>query len=462
MANSNIGNAGRLAGLAAYGGPGGTGSPSSAVLAKVEKAMSSQSGAVAKLNQNISRDQSRLSGLGQLQSALADFQAVAERLGGAGLTTAAASSTPDVLAVTAGGDAQAGSHSVDVRQLAQAQVLASAAQKSSDAKIGTGAAAVVKIETGTAGADGFTAGKQAAKTITIDQSNNTLDGMAAALKSAGIDAAVVKSGAGYALSVKSATGAGSSLRISVSGDAAVRNLLAYQPGQAGSAQGLTQSAAARDAVATVDGKEVRGATNTLETGGLALSLKSAGKASVTVTSTSSELARNVTNFADAYNALQDKLDALGSGALKSDPALAQAGRDLAGLLRNGAVPASDLARAGVTLNGSGRLQVDDKQLKSAVAADPDAVAKLFSNSGKGLAEQFDAKVDALSGKGGAIGRETQQVNKELTALNGKKATMATALTAQANALAKLYAAQEQSASGAAGAGTGGSLFDFIA
>lgn len=462
MANSNITNAGRLAGLDVYTGlGGGLSAPSSAVLAKVEKAMSSQKGAVAKLNQSISGDQSKLSGLGQLQSMLADFQAVARRLAGAGLLTAATSSAPDVLAVTGGGDAQAGAHSVEVKQLAQPQVLASAAQSSSSAAIGAGARTVVRIETGTAGADGFTPGKQAAKTITIDQGNNTLDGMAAALKSAGIDAAVVKSGNGYALSVKSASGADSSLRISVSGDAAVRNVLAYQPGLAASAQGMTQTAAARDAVATVDGKDVTSAANTVQTGGLTLSLKSAGKANVTVARDSTQVASNVKNLAAAYNTLQDKLDVLGKGALKSDPALAQAGRDLAGLLRNGSVSQPALAQAGLTLNGDGRLQVDDKQLNSAIAADPDAVAKLFTNGGKGLAEQFSAKVDALSGQSGAIGRETQQVNKELTALNNKKANMAQALTAQASALAKLYAAQEQSASGTSASG-GGSLFDFIA
>lgn len=451
MASSHI--SGRLAGLDAYGG---LASPSASVLAKVEKTLAGQSGAVAKLNQNISRDQAKLSGLGQLQSALADFQSVAERLAGAGLSTSAASSAPGVVAVTAGGSAKAGVHTVDVRQLAQSQVLASAAQKASNAKIGAGAPAVVKIETGVTSADGFTPGKQAAKTITIDQSNNTLDGIAAAFKAAGIDAAVTRNGDGFALSVKSASGEANSLRLSVSGDAAVKDLL--------TGKGMTQTAAARDALATIDGKETRSAVNTIETGGLALVLKGTGKADVTVKQDSSEVARNVTAFVDAYNGLQDKLAVLEKGALKSDLALGQASRDLAGLLRAGPVSASELARVGVSVNGDGRLQVDDKQLNSAVAADPVAVGKLFTNEGKGLADQFDARIDALTGKSGAISRETQQVSKELSALNGKKADMAKAMTAQANALARLYAAQEQSASSDALPGYGGprSLFDFLA
>lgn len=455
MANSNI--AGRLAGLDAYGG---LASPSSAVLAKVEKTLAGQSGAVAKLNQNISRDQAKLSGLGQLHSALADFQAVAERLAGAGMSTTATSSAPAVVGVTADGGGKdglkPGVHAIEVRQLAQAQVLTSTAQKAANAKIGTGAPAIVKIETGVTGADHFTPGKQAAKTITIDPSNNTLDGIAAAFKAAGIDAAVVKSGNGFALSVTSATGEASSLRISVSGDAAVKDLLA--------GKGMTQTAAARDALVAIDGKDSRSATNTVASGGLSLTLKGTGKADVTVRQDSSEVARNVTAFVDAYNGLRDKLAVLEKGALKSDQALGQASRDLAGLLRAGPISASELAKAGVAVNGDGRLQVDDKQLKNAIAADPDAVGKLFTNEGKGLADQFDARVDALTGKSGAIERETRQVSKELTALNGKKTEMAKAMTAQANALARLYAAQEQSASSDGLPGYTGprSLFDFMA
>lgn len=284
MASSNITNAARLAGLNSYTGVSGSagagdglgalgalGSPSAAVLAKVEKAMSAQSGVVSKLNQNISSDQTKLSGLGQLQSALADFQSVAARLADSG-------------------------------------------------------------------------------------------------KSGKADAAA--------------------------------------PGSA-------------------------------------------------------DVARNVTDFASAYNALQDKLAELGKGTLQSDPALAQAGRDLAGLLRNGSLSSDGLARAGVTIKGDGHLQIDDKQLKSAAAADPAAVASLLTNDGKGLAEQFNARIAALTGNSGAIGRETRQVNKELTSLNTKKADMTKALTAQANILAKLYAAQEQSASDTSGTG-GSSPFDFLA
>ena len=140
MASSKI--AGGLPGSDAYGA---LASPSASVLAKVEKTLAGQSGAVLRLNQNIGRDQARLSGLGQLQSALAGFQSVAERLAGAGLSTSATSSSPDVVTVAAGGGAKTGKVAIDVKQLAQPQVLTGAAQKDAATKIGTGAPAIVRI-----------------------------------------------------------------------------------------------------------------------------------------------------------------------------------------------------------------------------------------------------------------------------------------------------------------------------
>ncbi|MES2263157.1 MAG: flagellar filament capping protein FliD [Pseudomonadota bacterium] len=468
MSNSSIGNYGALGTFGSVGTFGtsttsATSTPSASVLAKVERTMAGQTGSVSKLNASLTRDQTKLSGLGQLQSALTGFQSVAGRLSGAGLSTSASSSAKGVLSVAAGGTAKAGSYAVDVQQLAQGQVLTGAPRAAADAKIGTGSPATVKIEFGTADGDSFTPGKSAAKTITIDSKNNTLDGIASSLKAAGIDASVIKSEGGYALSVKGASGAANSLRISVSGDAAVKDLLAYSPGGNGK---LAQTSAAQDALATVDGKQVRSASNTLDDAiaGASLTLTGTGKTDVVVAQDSSRIAKNVGNFVAAFNDLNNQLTALQKGGLKSDPALGQVGRELAQLVapNNGSTAA--LAAAGVTLDSSGKLQLDEKKLNAAIAADPDAITKLFTNDGKGLADQFDSKIDALTGNNGALRKETQAVGKEIATLGGKKAELAKALTAQANALVQLYTQQEQAASSDALPGYSGprSLFDFLA
>lgn len=432
---------------------------------RVQQTLSSQNTGVAKLNATLTRDQTRLSSLGQLHSALASFQSLAAGLAGNGLSTAATASAKDVLSVTSTGDAKAGTYALEVLQLAQGQFLTSDTFASAGAAIGGGAATTVKVDFGTAGDKTFSP-NGSGKSITIAAPNNSLDGIAAALKAAGIDAQVVQRGGGFALTVAGQSGADNSLRISVSGDAAVKNLLAYSPGVS---QGLRQTSAAQDALLSVDGKPVRSASNSVAgaIAGATLTLTGKGKSGVTVSQDASQIGKNVGALVSAYNSLNKQLQALQQGGLKGDTALGQVGSQLSQLFRtggNGVTPTA-LAAAGVTLAANGDLQLDDKKLRAALTADAAAVGKLFSNGGKGLADQLGAKAAAFTGDNSVIRREAASIGKEITAVNGKRAVLAKALTAQANALAALYTQQAQSSSGSAIAGAPGSAssaFDFLA
>ena len=439
--------------------------PSADVYAKVEKQMLSQNTGVTKLNNNLTRDQTKLSALGQLQSALAKFQGVAQNMGGSGLATSATSSTAGVVSATTNDKAVNGSYAIDVKQLAQGQTLATAAQKASNTAIGTGAAAQIKIELGSVDGKQFSAGDGKAITLTIDSSNNTLEGIAAALKKAGVDASVIKGQDGYTLTMNGKSGFDNSMRISVTGDAAISNLLTYSPS---ASKGMQQTAAAQDALATVAGKEVKSASNTLSSAidGVTVELKAKGETNLVVAKDSSQIASNVASFVTAYNELNTKIQSLQDGDLKYDTALKQVSTQMSQVLRTASngVPVSVLASAGVTLGRSGELVLDEKKLKSAIEADPDAVSKLFTNNGKGVADQFGSKIGELTGTSSMITKEVQTVGKEITTLNTKKAELAKALTAQAEALVKLYSAQEQMGIGSVLPGYTGknSLFDFMA
>ena len=446
----------------------GTTSPttiSADVYAKVEKQMLSQNTGVTKLNNNLTRDQTKLSALGQLQSALAKFQGVAQSMAGSGLATSATSSTAGVLTATTTDKAASGSYAIDVKQLAQGQTLTTAAQKASNTAIGTGAAAQIKIELGSVDGKQFSAGDGKAITLTIDSSNNSLEGIAAALKKAGVDASVIKGEDGYTLTMNGQSGADNSMRISVTGDAAISNLLTYSPS---ASKGMQQTMAAQDALATVAGKEVKSASNTLSSAidGVTVELKAKGETNLVVAKDSSQIASNVASFVTAYNELNAKMQSLQEGDLKYDTALKQVSTQMSQVLRTASngVPVSVLASAGVTLGKSGELVLDEKKLKSAIEADPDAVSKLFTNNGKGVADQFGSKIGELTGTSSLITKEVQTVGKEITTLNTKKAELAKALTAQAEALVKLYSAQEQMGIGSVLPGYTGksSLFDFMA
>ncbi|WP_432383352.1 flagellar filament capping protein FliD [Duganella sp. P38] len=438
---------------------------------RVLQTMTPQANAAAKLNASIAKDQTKLSALGQLQSALASFQQIAASLTGNGLSTSAASSVKTVLTASSTGTAKAGTYAVDVKQLAQGQFLTSDEfATGADGKIGSGATTTIKIDFGTAGGEkAFAANAKAgSKSVTIDSSNNTPEGIAAAFKAAGVDVSVVKGDNGkYTLSVAGKEGADNSMRISVSGDATLKNLLSYDP--AGT-QKMTQTTAAQDAILTVDGKEIKSASNTIKDsaiGGATLNLAGKGKSDITITQSSSQIGDNLKAFVAAYNDLNAKMQKLQKGDLKSDTALSQAINQMGMLLKTGggSVSVTKLAGIGLSQDKDGNLKLDDKKLQEALTADSAAVAQLFTTDDKrGMADLLSAKAASLTGTNSVLSKQTSLTANEIANLNNKKVSMNKAMTAQANALAALYTAQAQTGVGGfygmGNTGTG-TLFDML-
>jgi len=443
----------------------GTASLSPDIAARVQQTLSAANPSISKLNNALARDQTKLSALGQLQSALASFQSIAQGLAGAGLSTSAATSVPGIATASTTASAQAGSHTLDVQQLAQGQFLTSDNFPAANSKIGS-ASATVKIDFGAA-SNPFVAGA-ASKTITLDSSNNTLDGIAAAFQAAGVNAAVVKGDKDYSLQITGQSGAANSMRISVSGDAALKDLLAYDPDNKAN-QKLSQVAAAQDAIVNIDGKGVTSPSNKLDSAiaGVSLTLTGKGKTSLTVSQDRGQIGNNIQAFVSAYNDLNQKLQALQNGDLKSDTALGQVTAQLGQLLRTGGgVSLAALGKAGITLDsGSGNLKLDKQALQTALSADADGVSQLFTNKGRGLADLLGAKAADFTGSGGAIAREATSTNKELAQVSKQRTALSNALTAQATTLAAYYSKQAASGSGSGSAVNGSgatSLFDMLA
>lgn len=406
------------------GNAGAVGTPSSSVLARVEQTMAAQRGVAAKLNANINTSQARLSGLGQLQGALSQFQDIAERLAGTGLSTRASTSSTGVVGVTTNGKAEPGAYMVKVSQLAQKQVLISPEAQTPDTPLGTGSPTVIRIGSG-----------DSSKTVTIDSRDNTMQGIAEALKNAGFDASVVRSSTGTSLQLRSASGEASALKISVSGDATVRQLF----------NGMEQTQAAQDAVLTVNGKAVRSADNNIESAitGTTLNLTGKGETTVTIARDNGQIAKNVESFVSGFNALQDRLGALQKGALKGNQALAQVSAQLGDMVRNAGANKDALANAGISFDESGRIKLDKDKLTAAIANDAEGVAKLFTNEGRGLADALGKRLESLGGERSVVSRALAQADREVDTLQDRKAKMSQALTLQAQALVRLYSQEEQ-------------------
>lgn len=441
------------------------------VYAKVSKIMQSQNTGAAKLNAALADDSTKLSGLGKLMNMLASFQSVAQSLSGSGLYASASSSAKGVLTATASNGSLAGSYEIQVKQLAQSQNLLSKLQVSQDAPIGSGIATTLSFDFGSAEGEVFTpnAAAKTSKTVAIPSGGNTLQGIAAAINAAniGVTAKVVQGKEGYALALSSPSGSANSLRIGVKGDPALRDLLAYDP--AGT-KNLTQTAAARDAAAIINGVAVGSSSNTLANAvaGTTLNFAATGSATLTVVRDASQFIKNVTNLIGTYNALNASLKDLQQGELKTGDSAARIQSQLSRLFFS---VSSNVEGAGYITPGSvgisvqknGDLSVDAARLQKAIGSAPDGVAKLFTNSGKGIADKLAGLIQGMIGPNGTIHKEAATINKDIAALNAKKSSLAKALTAQANALVKFYSQQGNAfdSGGASQSSTKSTLFDML-
>jgi flagellar hook-associated protein 2 len=416
------------------------------------KSLTARSTGLQGIDAQLRRDDARLSTLGRLANVLDDVKSVAGTVAASGLKLAAQVDGKAVDARITAAGAAAGTHKVDVKQLAQAQQLSTVTVPSATTAIGSGTPTVIQIETGSGTAKNKIA-------IRIGAPDNTLEGIAAAFKAAGVDARLVTGDKGVALSLSGQPGAANAMRVQVAGDPALQALLAWQPPARGT---VTQTSAAQDAVVNVDGKAVTSAGNRL-TGaiaGVTLDLKATGSGTVTIAGDNDAIARNVKAFAAAVNGLPARLAGLKSGDVASDRLLAQI-QDQVARLVGGADPAA-LAAIGVGTK-NGKLTVDETKLNAAIAAAPDQVAKVFANGGTGLADKLGAGLAQQLATGSTLANQATAVTKDRDALADKKAQMTQAVNAQASSLVQQYAnAGANSLFGMMSQGRPASAFDFLA
>jgi flagellar hook-associated protein 2 len=366
------------------------------------------------LQANEASYQAKLSAYGSIQSALSTFQTAMSGLSNAKTFQALTANSSDSSVVTASvsNSAVPGSYSLSVTNLAQAQQLVAAGQTSETAAIGSGASTTLTFNFGTiAGgtlANGtytgatFTPSGSGSKTVTIDSSNNSLQGIAAAINAAniGVSASIVNDGSGtpYRLTLAStASGIANSMQISVAGDSAINSLLSEDPSN-NSGQSLTQTSAAQNANFTLNGISITQPSNTVTSAinGVTLNLlgTSTSPVTVSVAQNTSAMTTAVNNFVSAYNALDQTLltstaynAATGQGAeLQGDPTAMMLEEQIRSVLNvsvNSAGSAlTSLPDIGVTFQQSGLLAVDSTTLNNAITTNYNGIASLFAAVGQ--------------------------------------------------------------------------------
>jgi flagellar hook-associated protein 2 len=385
---------------------------------------------ITKLNVKEAGYQAKLTAYGSVKGAVASFQSAVQSLSSSSKFQAVKATPSDttVFAASASSIAVAGTYSLEVTNLAQAQKLVAAGQASSTAAIGDGTATTVTFDFGTISGGSFDAGTgkytgasfgssgAGTKSITIDSGNNSLQGIRDAINAAkiGVTATIINDGsatAPYRLALSSDnSGVSNSLKITASGgDGTIATLLAHDPAGLPAAQHLNQTVAAQNADFKVNGVAVTKASNTVSdvVQGVTLTLlnKTATAANLTVARDTAAVNSSISGFVKAYNDLAKTLkDVSAYDAANKQGAVLQGDstvRSLQSQLRSmlsapvagtsGAL--TTLSTVGVSFQKDGTLALNQTKLDSAIASNFSDIASLFAAVGKGT--------DSLVGFSGA-------------------------------------------------------------
>jgi len=452
---------------------GSTGNSSMDVNTLVTALVNSKiAGQTATITAQQTLDNTEISAYGTLSAALSALQASLTNLSnGKMVNDFTATASGDGLSATAGSGAVAGTYSVDVAQVASAQVLTS---KGIDpaSPLGTG---TMTLTVG---------GKST--TITIDNTNNTVSGIATAINavssSSGISATIVGGTDGTHLELHAAaSGAANAISVAVNqttagsgattlGDLAVTSDAGGTPTESTAGDPTTlsggqssvetnsmwkQTTAAQDAYLTIDGTPVTSATNAVSSAlnGVTLNLSAAsvdtdGKSSQTLTiaqDTTSQ-ASTINEFVSLYNTLVTTMGTLTSyntssssqGPLLGDATLNQIQNQLATIVASGVRSGgttTSLASIGITLQSDGTLSVDNDKLTTALQTNQSTVAALFDST-TGVAAQLNTDITGYLSTTGPIQTRTNALNTDLTNLTSQQASLAqyqTQLTSMYNA-----------------------------
>lgn len=426
------------------------------------------------LQQQQSGVQSKLSAYGQIQSALSSLQTTVTALTlGSAFSAEAATVTGTGVGATVTGTPPTGSYAVTVSQLAQAQSAASAPLANASTVVGTG---TLTIRLGTYNATGNTFTPQSGSSpvnITINSSNDTLGGIAAAINgaSAGVTATVVTDNSGSRLALSSSnTGASNAFSLTVAdADGSNTNMtglsqLAFDPtAQAGAGKNLTQTQAAQDAQYSVNGLGLTSSSNSITTAinGLTLNLTQAPaagstlQAQVTVATDATSVTDSVSAFVKAYNSLvtlDQGLTAYNSSThtasvLTGDLTTNQIGSQLSSVLGSqisgGAAGYSWLANVGIDFNADGTLNLNSTKFANAMAANPNAVTQMFTavsgtGSQQGFATQLNNALTAMLSPTGLLTGAQASTQSTITDMNTQIAAMQTQLNQEQTQLIAQY------------------------
>ena len=353
--------------------------------------------------QQVESQQVKISAYGELQSQLSAFEDSVANLNDPSLYQSVTSEVSgSAVNAAAGPDASPGRYDIEVGQIATAGNLAT--ERVSDLET------VVSEDGGTL--ELTFANTELNHSVAIE-AGSTLEDVRDAINAdpdAAVNASIVFDGEGHRLTLMSQdTGEQASIIGTNFAELAAGNL-AEEPGD-------SISQAGEDANLTVNGIDITSPTNQVEDAiqGVSLSLQEPGSSTVEVARDTGSIRDAITSFVDGYNQLKGTTERLTAfngedsqpGELIGDSAV----RSMESSLRNelSAAEVRDgqftlLADMGLSLTVDGTLELDEQQLDSALANDPDGVAGFFAGDDEnpGLAGRLQGTTEQLLSSNGAL------------------------------------------------------------
>jgi flagellar hook-associated protein 2 len=393
---------------------------------------------IDKLNTKVTDTQSKISSFGTLKglvSALqSELQSLKSSLEGYGATPADST----LLSASASSSAAAGTYTINVTKLAQAQNLVAGRIDSTTREIATSDATV-----------SFTIGDDPIpKTVSIANHASLQDiSDAINLAKIGVTATIIndgsgtpyrlvltadKSGAKNGINSISVSGGGTELGTLLSFTAPTPGTPDPTPAELSASAVMLQSTAAQDAEFTMNGVAISSATNTV-TGAiqgvtLTLKAKTTTPTTVTVARDTAAIDSAAAKFVESYNALITQLksrsayktESSSAGVLSGDSAvrrmLEQLSSTLATATSGGTL--QYLAEVGITTQAGGGLKLDTAKLNVALNSNYTDVVNLF-NGTTGFATRLDAWATAVTQTGGLIDQRTQGLSDSIKRYNAQ-------------------------------------------
>lgn len=341
--------------------------------------------------------QAELSAVGRIRSALTDLRLPTRVLSNPdALQSLNAESSSGNVSATAEGAAGVGQYSLEVTDLAQAHSLTTSSFADKNlTTLGTG---TLSIRVG-----------DVTKDITIDGTNNTLEGIANAVNSdeeLALNASVIDTGSGFVL-VFAAQNSGTENAIEISvndtGDGNSTDALGLsQLSFDGTNNHLTESVEAKDALFSINGISITRQSNTVSDAIEGVTFTLAGKtngspATVSITQDTEKVLERVQAFVDAFNEVKTILNEVTAfdpnsseetGVLLGDSTVRSINSQLRGVLSQ-VVPGLDgsavrsLAEVGISTDRqTGMLEVDETMFTNALTDTPEDVIALFAEQGR--------------------------------------------------------------------------------